>query len=144
MPQKIIHRRHLESGQFFLQEWPQFRFLSQVAKAVIGRTCQEVNCKGVFVEKPQPDCRVNDAHKRPFSRRLNQFPSGKARHRFNAPLREFLPSFFAFLTHLVECISQWQSSTPIKRLWSKSKKRPNPSQLKAKTFSGRQSLSASY
>src|SRR6266542_4247069 len=38
----------------------------------------------------------------------------------------------------------WQSVTLIKRLWTRSRKRPNPSQLRAKSFWNPKSLNASY
>src|SRR5206468_6612835 len=40
--------------------------------------------------------------------------------------------------------TQWQSETLIKRLWMKSKQRPNPSQSKAKSFWNPTSLSVNY
>src|SRR5260370_5771945 len=152
MPKKIIHRDHGESDKAFLNRRTFAAIFTQIGENKIACANQQTDRERIAFKNPHPDRRIHqpdecssailvncDANRSGvqirWSRSCQFFPSRLALL-FGHGLRDYAKR--AIIEKL------WQNATPIRRLWSRSKKRPNPSRFLVKSFSNPRSCSSNY
>ena len=152
MPKKIIHRAHGESPKAFLNRRTFAAIFTQIGENKIACANQQMDRERIAFKKPHPDRRIHQPDECSSAILVNCDAN-----RSGVQIRwswscQFFPSRLALLfghglrdyakRAIIEKL--WQNATPIRRLWSRSKKRPNPSRFLVKSFSNPRSCSSNY